>query len=96
MNFCMTKKINFATVLMLLVSINIAFAQFQVPTNYLPGSNMNQSNAVNKPIGNSKVTKREIINTPNQKSELDSLVNQRKSDALSNQAMEEDSIKRPK
>jgi hypothetical protein len=88
----MIKKINFATVLMLLVSVNIAFAQFQVPTNYLPGSNMNQPNAVNKPIGNSKVTKREIINTSNQKNELDSLVNQRKSDAITNESIEEDSI----
>lgn len=92
----MIKKINFATVLLLFVSVNIAFAQFQVPANYLPGSNMNQPNAVNKPIGNSKVTKREIINTSNQKNELDSLVNQRQSDALTNQSIEEDSIKKAK
>jgi hypothetical protein len=66
-NFCMIKKINIATVLILLASINIAFSQFQVPTNYLPGSNMNQTPVVNKATGSNKVTKREIVNSAKQK-----------------------------
>ncbi len=92
----MIKKINFATVLLSLISINLAFAQFQVPPTYLPGANMNQPNAANKPSGNAKVNKREIINTTSQQNELDSLVNQRKSEAISNQTIEEDSIKKAK
>ncbi len=92
----MIKKINFTTVLALIVSINIAFAQFQVPTNYMPSSNLNQSNATNKPVNNSKVAKREIVNSVNQKNELDSLVNQRKSNTLAQLTTEEDSIKKAK
>ena len=92
----MIKKINFTTVLALIVSINIAFAQFQVPTNYMPSSNLNQSNATNKPVTNSKVAKREIVNSVNQKNELDSLVNQRKSNTLAQLTTEEDSIKKAK
>ena len=96
MNFCMIKKINFTSAFVLLVSINMAFAQFQVPTNYMPSGNINSSNTTNKPINNAKVAKREIINSSNQKTELDSLVNQRKADVLNTQLTEEDSLKKAK
>jgi protein involved in polysaccharide export with SLBB domain len=74
----------------------MAFAQFQVPTNYMPNGNLNSSNTTNKPINNAKVAKREIINSSNQKTELDSLVNQRKVDVLNSQLTEEDSLKKAK
>lgn len=92
----MIKKINFTSAFVLLVSINMAFAQFQVPTNYMPSGNINSSNTTNKPINNAKVAKREIINSSNQKTELDSLVNQRKADVLNTQLTEEDSLKKAK
>lgn len=92
----MIKKINFTSAFVLLVSINMAFAQFQVPTNYMPSGNINSSNTTNKPINNAKVVKREIINSSNQKTELDSLVNQRKADVLNTQLTEEDSLKKAK
>lgn len=92
----MIKKINFATVLILLTSINIAFSQFQVPTNYVPGGNMNQAPVNNKPIGSTKVSKREIITSAKQKSDSDSLISQRKSETLANLTVEEDSIKKTK
>jgi len=92
----MIKKINIATVLILLASINIAFSQFQVPTNYLPGSNMNQTPVVNKATGSNKVTKREVVNSAKQKNDSDSLINQRQSESLIATTTEEDSIKKAK
>lgn len=92
----MIKKINFATVIILMTSINIAFSQFQVPPTYMNGGNMNQNPVNAKPIGSAKVTKREVVSSASQKIENDSLLNQRNSLSEINQTTEEDSIKKAK
>lgn len=92
----MIKKISFATVLILLASVNIAFSQFQVPPTFAPGVNMNQTPVINKAAGSNKVVKREIVNSPKQKSDADSLINQRQSENLLAPSAEEDSIRKAK
>jgi len=63
----MTKRIYFVTLLFWLLGTQALFSQFQVPTNYIPSGPINQVSPSNKPIGSSKVTKREVISTKGQK-----------------------------
>lgn len=92
----MIKKIYFVSLLLWLLGTQLAYSQFQVPPSYVPSGQMNQTTPVNRPIGSSKVNKREIINTKNQQNELDSLVNERKSKDLTVTNTEEDSVKKAK
>ncbi len=57
---------------------------------------MNQPSSTNKPVGSSKVVKREVINSKGQKVEMDSLVAARQNQDFNASNMEEDSIKKAK
>jgi protein involved in polysaccharide export with SLBB domain len=92
----MTKKIYFVALLLWILGTNWALSQFQVPSTYMPSGQNSQMAPTYKPIGSSKVSKREIINTKSQKNELDSLVSDRKSQQLTKESIEEDSIKKSK
>ena len=95
-NFFMTKRIYFVTLLIWLLGTQSVLSQFQVPPAYIPSGPMNQIGPSNKPIGSSKVMKREVINSKGQKSEMDSLVAARQAQDLSTNNSEEDSIKKVK
>jgi protein involved in polysaccharide export with SLBB domain len=92
----MTKKIYFVALVIWLLGTNLVYSQFQVPSAYMPSGSVNSSVPTNKPIGSSKVTKREVINTKGQKSEMDSLVAARKNPEFSSTSPEEDSLKKAK
>ncbi|MEY4433036.1 MAG: hypothetical protein RLZZ44_1169, partial [Bacteroidota bacterium] len=92
----MTKKIYFVALLLWILGTNWALSQFQVPSTYMPSGQNSQMAPTYKPIGSSKVSKREVINTKSQKNELDSLVSDRKSQQLTKESIEEDSIKKSK
>ncbi len=95
-NFFMTKRIYFVTLLIWLLGTQSVLSQFQVPSSYIPTGPMNQAGPSNKPIGSSKVMKREVINTKGQKSEMDSLVAARQAQDFNTNNTEEDSIKKVK
>ncbi len=57
---------------------------------------MNQPSSTNKPVGSSKVVKREVINSKGQKVEMDSLVAARQNQDFNASNMEEDSVKKAK
>jgi protein involved in polysaccharide export with SLBB domain len=92
----MTKRIYFVTLLIWLLGTQSVLSQFQVPSSYIPTGPMNQAGPSNKPIGSSKVMKREVINTKGQKSEMDSLVAARQAQDFNTNNTEEDSIKKVK
>ena len=92
----MTKKIYFVALVIWLLGTNLVYSQFQVPSAYMPSGSVNSSVPTNKPIGSSKVTKREVINTKGQKSEMDSLVAARKNPDFTSTSPEEDSLKKAK
>ncbi|MHA8105794.1 SLBB domain-containing protein [Aquirufa sp. 5-AUSEE-100C1] len=92
----MTKRIYFVTLLIWLLGTQSVLSQFQVPSSYIPTGPMNQAGPSNKPIGSSKVLKREVINTKGQKSEMDSLVAARQAQDFNTNNTEEDSIKKVK
>lgn len=95
-NFFMTKRIYFVTLLIWLLGTQSVLSQFQVPPAYIPSGPMNQAVPSNKPIGSSKVIKREVINSKGQKSEMDSLVAARQAQDFTTNNTEEDSIKKVK
>ncbi len=95
-NFFMTKRIYFVTLLIWLLGTQSVLSQFQVPPAYIPSGPMNQIGPSNKPIGSSKVMKREVINSKGQKSEMDSLVAARQAQDFTTNNSEEDSIKKVK
>ncbi len=57
---------------------------------------MNQPSSANKPVGSSKVVKREVINSKGQKVEMDSLVAARQNQDFNASNLEEDSVKKAK
>ncbi len=92
----MTKRIYFVALLFWILGTNVSFSQFQVPSTYIPTAPMNQPSSTNKPVGSSKVVKREVINSKGQKVEMDSLVAARQNQDFNASNMEEDSIKKAK
>ncbi len=92
----MTKRIYFVTLIFWLLGTQCVLSQFQVPSSYIPTGPMNQAGPSNKPIGSSKVLKREVINSKGQKSEMDSLVAARQAQEFNTNNTEEDSIKKVK
>ncbi len=92
----MTKRIYFVALLFWILGTNVSFSQFQVPSTYIPTAPMNQPSSTNKPVGSSKVVKREVINSKGQKVEMDSLVAARQNQDFNASNMEEDSVKKAK
>lgn len=92
----MTKRIYFVALLFWILGTNVSFSQFQVPSTYIPTAPMNQPSSTNKPVGSSKVVKREVINSKGQKVEMDSLVAARQNQDFNASNIEEDSVKKAK
>ena len=92
----MTKRIYFVALLFWILGTNVSFSQFQLPSTYIPTAPMNQPSSTNKPVGSSKVVKREVINSKGQKVEMDSLVAARQNQDFNASNMEEDSVKKAK
>ncbi len=92
----MTKRIYFVALLFWILGTNVSFSQFQVPSTYIPTAPMNQPSSTNKPVGSSKVVKREVINSKGQKVEMDSLVAARQNQDFNASNLEEDSVKKAK
>ncbi len=92
----MTKRIYFVALLFWILGTNVSFSQFQLPSTYIPTAPMNQPSSANKPVGSSKVVKREVINSKGQKVEMDSLVAARQNQDFNASNLEEDSVKKAK
>ena len=92
----MTKRIYFVALLFWILGTNVSFSQFQLPSTYIPTAPMNQPSSTNKPVGSSKVVKREVINSKGQKVEMDSLVAARQNQEFNASNVEEDSVKKAK